>query len=321
MEVVTDELSTMLDDFVKSDATSLPLAGSGATWQRFATLADWASIDLSLGRLCEGHADAVAILAEAGRQPVPGTSYGVWASRNGATTFAERVNGGWILSGTKEFCSGSGVVDRALVTAVTGEGYLLFDIDVAEQVQSLVPGSWPAVGMARSASHTLQFGGRILREDQVVGDAEFYLERPGFWFGAAGVAACWFGGAVGLVNGLFSWINPEPDDLQLAGLGSIFSELETMRHALKSVALDIDGDPTDRIGKSQVRALVARQVVHNAALRVLQGATSVGGARPFCHDEGQSRRGADLFVYLSQHRGNADAQEIGRAFTKAHSWS
>ena len=234
-------------------------ARRGPTWHRFATLADWASVDLSLGRLCEGHSDALAILAEAGRHAVEGASYGVWASRSGAaTTFAERSGDGWVLSGAKEFCSGSGSIDRALVTAVTGEGYLLFDINVPDQVVSQVEGSWPAVGMARSESRTLHFGGPIIPDDAVVGGAEFYLERAGFWFGAVGVAACWFGGAVGLVNGLIDWINPEPDDLQLADLGAIFSELETMRYTLKSVARAIDDDPSDLAGQAQVRALAAR---------------------------------------------------------------
>ena len=42
----------------------LPLPGSGATWQRWAAFADIAGEDLSVVRLAEGHADAVAILAE-----------------------------------------------------------------------------------------------------------------------------------------------------------------------------------------------------------------------------------------------------------------
>ncbi len=322
MDMAIDETLDLLNAFVKTDGVTLPLPGAGMTWHRFATLADWSSVDLSLGRLCEGHSDAVAILAEAGRHAVEGASYGVWASRSGAaTTFAERSGDDWVLSGAKEFCSGSGSIDRALVTAVTGEGYLLFDISVPDQVVSQVEGSWPAVGMARSDSRTVHFGGPIIPDDAVVGGAEFYLERAGFWFGAVGVAACWFGGAVGLVNGLIDWINPEPDDLQLADLGAMFSELESMRYTLKSVARAIDDDPSDLAGQAQVRALAARRIVHDGALRVLQGVASVGGARPLCHDATQSRRAADLFAYLSQHHGNTDAREIGRIFTQSQPWS
>ena len=48
---------------VKSGRLNLPLPGSGRTRERWAALADLAGEDLSLARLAEGHADALAILA------------------------------------------------------------------------------------------------------------------------------------------------------------------------------------------------------------------------------------------------------------------
>ena len=51
---------------VESGRLELPLPGAGATRQRWAAFADLGGEDLSLGRLGEGHADAVAILAELG---------------------------------------------------------------------------------------------------------------------------------------------------------------------------------------------------------------------------------------------------------------
>ena len=51
---------------VESGRLDLPLPGSGATWERWAAFADLAGEDLSLARLGEGHADAIAILAEFG---------------------------------------------------------------------------------------------------------------------------------------------------------------------------------------------------------------------------------------------------------------
>ena len=46
----------------------LPLPGHGDTWERFSILASLGEEDLSLARLGEGHADALAIL----RSPVAG---------------------------------------------------------------------------------------------------------------------------------------------------------------------------------------------------------------------------------------------------------
>ena len=57
-------------DAVESGRLNLPLPGGGRTRERWAGLADLAGEDLSLARLAEGHADALAILAELG-EPAP----------------------------------------------------------------------------------------------------------------------------------------------------------------------------------------------------------------------------------------------------------
>jgi alkylation response protein AidB-like acyl-CoA dehydrogenase len=322
MEETVTPIQSQLKHFVEVKGVELPLPGAGDTWRRFTTLAEQASIDLSLARLCEGHADSLAILAEAGKKPVEGASYGVWASRSAtARTIAERVPGGWSLGGTKEFCSGTGIVERALIVAETSEGRMTFDVAVDEHVVEVVPDSWPSVGMAGSNSNTLRFGGPVVCEDEVVGPAEFYVDRPGFWFGAVGVAACWYGGAVGIVNDLMKSLSPQPNDFVLADLGDCVSALETMRGSLKCAAHAIDEDPDDEGGQARFRALVARQIVHHGALTVLERAASSGGARPLCLDESQSRRAADLFVYLSQHHGRTDAMELGRILTNSQPWS
>jgi alkylation response protein AidB-like acyl-CoA dehydrogenase len=203
---------------------------------------------------------------------------------------------------------------------MSAQGYLLFDISVADVVSASVEGSWPTIGMARSLSETLEFDG-TLRDDDVVGSADFYLARPGFWFGGAGVAACWFGGAVGLLNGIVPWISAEPRESVLVDLGGAVAAIETMSCVLTTAARAIDDDPTDQSGRARFRTLVVRRVVHDAATTVLEKMASAGGARALCHDEGQSRRAADLYVYLSQHHGNADSQEMGRIFLAAGSWN
>jgi hypothetical protein len=305
--------TTLFHEFVATDGADLPHPGSGQTWRRFSSFAHWASKDLSAGRLCEGHGDALSILSEAGVSPKDQATYGVWASRSAVGgTFAERVPGGWCLRGSKSFCSGSGIIERALVTADSKDGYLLFDIAVDEQVIEIVPNSWPAVGMADSKSEMLEFGGPVIADDHVVGRPEFYTRRPGFWFGAAGVAACWYGGAVGLVNSLTEGLGSQPNEHVMADVGEAVVALETMRQVLRFVADSIDEDPHDGGRHAHFLALVARQVAHDCAEKVLACVASAGGARPLCLDAEQARRAADLYVYLSQHHGRVDAAELGR---------
>ena len=301
----------------------LPFPGHGQTWERFETFASLAEEDLSLARLGEGHADALAILGESGRgDRHPGATYGVWAARSGTGgVTATPVAGGWRLTGHKPFCSGSGLLDRAIVTAEAPDGYRLFDIATCDAVIATAPDSWPAVGMAESSSETLSFGGPVLSADDAIGPPGFYMDRPGFWFGACGVAACWYGGARGLVDGVIATLTDEPGDLALAEIGKAASELQAMHDALESVAVAIDADAEDKGSRAQVRALIVRQIVHKACEAVLRLTAAAGGARPLCHDPAQARRAADLYVYLAQHHGGADAVRLGRLTMGGQRWS
>ena len=291
----------------------LPKPGSGGTATRFAALAEWAARDLSLARLVEGHVDALAILAEAGKEADAGAVYGVWAARpaTGGTTAARAAAGGWHLEGTKTFCSGSTRIDRALVTAECEDGYRLFDISVAESVKGVHAGSWPAVGMADSLSETLCFGGPPVPRSRAIGPPDFYLQRPGFWFGATGVAACWYGGARGLVRDLLESIGPHPSEPVLAELGHAMAHIDLMRRVIDASAREIDEDPRDRAGDAKRRSLVIRHAVHHAAQEVLVHAAAAGGAGPFCLHGDQARRVADLYVYLAQYHGPQDANVLG----------
>jgi hypothetical protein len=316
-------MRSTLHDVARNQGLSVPLPGAGRTPERFDVLSDCASADLSVGRLVEGHLDAVAILSEAG-QPVSDSdvTYGVWAARSssGGVTAVEESDG-WYLAGSKAFCSGSTLLDRALVTADTADGYRLFDIDIATQVVAVAPHSWPAVGMADSQSETLEFGGPAVPPARAIGGPGFYLERPGFWHGAIGVAACWYGGAAGLVTHLLRTVAPESGDAVLAELGHAVAHVGAMRRLIADAAEQIDADPTDKRQQARTDALTVRHAVHHGARAVLEHVAAAGGARPLCHDPAQARRAADLYVYLAQHHGPQDAVALGRAALSDPPWN
>ncbi len=307
---------------IVEDGTQLPLPGAGRTAERFDALGRWAGRDLSLGRLGEGHVDALAILSEAGNRAHAGAGYGVWAARarhNG--TAAVRGDDGWLLTGVKEFCSGAELLDRALVTADAPDGYRLFDVDLGSEGISVAEGSWRAVGLADSTSSTVGFSSVSVPDDHAVGEPAFYTARPGFWFGGAGVAACWFGGARALVEHVLVDIGSDAPDTTYADAGRAVASVRVMTEAIEQVARAIDADPTDREGRARYRTLAVREAVHTGCVAVLEHVASAGGARPLGHDRDQSRRAADLYVYLSQHHGGADAAALGRAAVDGNPWS
>ena len=111
--------------------TTMPLPGAGRTAERHARLMAIGRADLSLARLAEAHFDAIAILAEAGREAEPGALYGVWASEKPGQAVTLAGEGDELtLSGAKLFCSGAGIVDRSLLTV--GDGPQLVDVDVRD---------------------------------------------------------------------------------------------------------------------------------------------------------------------------------------------
>src|SRR5580704_77963 len=163
---------------VESGRLNLPLPGGGRTRERWAVLADLAGEDLSLGRLAEGHADALAILAELGvlADSPAGSRWGVWAAQPpGPRLMASRAHGGWRLDGTKQYCSGARSLTHALVTAVAPDGSRLFTVSTQSLVP--VPGSWPATGMAASDTLDVEFSDVPA---EPVGGPGGYTSRPGF---------------------------------------------------------------------------------------------------------------------------------------------
>jgi alkylation response protein AidB-like acyl-CoA dehydrogenase len=302
---------------VNGGQLDLPLPGHGRTRVRWAALAALAETDLSLARLGEGHADAIAILDELGAQGIGGPEgpaqhrWGVWAARPpGPSLAAQQRDGTWWLDGTKQYCSGARVCTHALVTADTADGVRLFAVRTSDDGVRPIPGTWPAVGMAGSDTLDVRFG-NVPAEP--VGAPGGYIARPGFGHGGCGVAACWYGGARGLARPLLAAARErDVGPHAYAHLGAIDIGLRTVSAALDQAADEIDDDPLDRKDTSARRTLRVRTLVESVAADVLTRVGHALGAGPLGHDAGHARRAADLMVYLRQHHAERDLEELGR---------
>jgi alkylation response protein AidB-like acyl-CoA dehydrogenase len=294
---------------VGSGRLDIPLPGSGRTGERWAVFADLAGEDLSLARLGEGHADALAILAELGG-PVPGSAsrWGVWAANPpGPNVTASRQAGTWLLRGTKQYCSGARICTHALVTAAADDGERLF----AVRTDDLQPctGTWPATGMAGSDTLDVGFPGVV---GDPVGPPRGYTNRPGFSHGGVGVAACWYGGARAVGRTLLSAASKRDIGPHgLAHLGAVDIGLRTAQSALAQAAAEIDADPADTRGQGPTRALRVRTLIEAVATEVMARTGRALGAGPLSHDETHSRAVADLTVYLRQHHADRDLARLG----------
>ncbi|MFD6417650.1 acyl-CoA dehydrogenase family protein [Streptomyces sp. NPDC060194] len=294
------------------DGAELPLPGSGHTRTRFAALQSLARADLSFARLAEGHADAVAILAElGGPAPGPGERWGVWAAQPPGASLDARPDaaGGWVLDGVKPYCSGAHSCTHALVTADTADGRRLFAVATGHAGYAPVEGTWRAVGMAGSDSPDVRFTGVPAR---AIGGVDAYLRRPGFTHGGVGVAACWLGGARGVADALLARARSrDPDPLTAAHLGAVDVALHAAQCALDAAADAIDAAPYDAGPPAELRAARVRALVADVCARVLDEVGRALGAGPLCHDAEHAQRVADLTVYIRQHHAERDLAALG----------
>jgi alkylation response protein AidB-like acyl-CoA dehydrogenase len=288
-------------------AEPVPLPGGGETADRHRRLFEVGREDLSVARLVEAHWDAVAILAEAGHDAERGALYGVWAAE--APDKVLRMEG-LVLSGKKPFCSGAGIVDRALVTVKEPEARLV-DVDLRGRDAAIYfdDGAWKTSALAETKTSLATFAAVAVKDADVIGEAEFYLRRPGFWHGACGPAACWAGGAAGLVQ----WaLKQTRDDAHTqAHLGAMSAAVWSMEAVLRVAGDEID-DAWDAIYNAQIRALRVRHLVEQGCTDVIRRLARAYGPHPLAMDEAIARRYQELDLYVRQCHAERDLEALGR---------
>jgi alkylation response protein AidB-like acyl-CoA dehydrogenase len=286
----------------------LPLPGAGQTLERWAVLTAVARVNLTVARVVEAHTDALAIVAEAGQTAPPGATWGVFAAESPDVRLEAAVDDGAVtLSGTKPWCSLGAELDRALVTAHVGPQRQLFQVDLRQPTVHAHPATgWVARGLRTVVSVPVEFD-RAAAEP--VGAPGWYLQRRGFAWGGIGVAACWYGGAVGLADSLARVAARRTGDLNALHVGTADVALHAARCALRDAAAAIDADDAD---DPELVALRVRSVVADAVERVLHQAGHALGPAPLAFDAGHAARVADLGLYVRQHHGERDLVELGR---------
>lgn len=310
----------------------LPLPGRGGTAQRWRVLAELAADDLDVARLAEAHLDALAIQQElpepatADPPAPPGQRWAVWAAEppNGRVGAEQGSDGGWRLTGIKRWCSGAHACTHALVTAHATDGGRLFAVDLSDGGVRPGSGGWKGPGMAGSGTEDVEFAAAPA---MAVGAPRAYLNRVGFWYGAIGVAACWYGGAVAVGRPLWEAARGGAlDPHAQAHLGAIDSVLAGAAAMLRAAAAEADraGDPAAgddaSVQRWQRHALRVRAVVEAAATTTIERVGRALGPRPLATDAAHSRRVVDLAVYLRQSHAERDLAVLGNLAAGADRW-
>jgi hypothetical protein len=297
---------------------TMPLPGGGETSARHRRLMEIGRQDLSLARLAEAHWDAVAILAEAGRAPESGVLYGVWASEIPDQPLTlDTCGNNHAISGKKFFCSGAGIVDRALTTIGQTEQRLI-DIDLRTTGSSVLfdDSNWKTSAFQETRTATATFAATPVSERDFIGDQGWYLSRTGFWHGACGPAACWAGGAAALVDWALQQKRDDPHTL--AHLAAMRSSEWALKAYLDSAGAEIDANPEDS-GLAKSRALTLRHLVEQECTEVIRRLPRAYGPQPLAMNEEISRRYHELDLYLRQSHAERDLEVLGRELVSRRS--
>lgn len=268
---------------------------------------------LALGRLYEGHVNALQLVAAYGdaaqrdrlfTDARAGHLFGVWATEppeNGLAVTG--VEGDGRLEGVKIFASGAGYVTRALVTARREgvEGTLILVVPLERGIRADLA-SWQAQGMRASATGTVDFTGLPIRADDVIGAPDVYFCQPSFSGGAWRFAAVQLGGIEAVFDAWRAHLTRTgrgSDPHQLARLGEGALALEGARNWVKRGAETFSDAilPPERM----IACInLVRLAVERAGLDVLQLAQRSVGLQGFLRGHPLERLSRDLATYLRQ---------------------
>jgi alkylation response protein AidB-like acyl-CoA dehydrogenase len=293
------------------DFRSLPFPGRGQTAHRLHSLRELGRTDLSIARLIEAHTDAVAILAEAGAGPgaAAGSLYGVWASDGPSSQLAATIDGGgWKLTGIKQYCSGASLVTDALVTAHDNRALRTFSVSMRSHGICTQPSQWASAAMADTDTSSVSFDSVQVPGEACLREPNWYLERPGFWHGALGPAACWAGGALSLVDAARDQNPRNPHGR--AHLGAMEALAWNLEKLLDCAGAEIDEDPDDTRHRARRRALMARHLIERSATEILDRFGRAMGPQLLAFDEQVARQYAALSLYIRQCHAERDLERI-----------
>ena len=169
------------------------------------TLAAIGGADLALGRVFEGHVNALILIASFGtreqlrraaKDAQAGLLFGVWNTGDGPAMRLEEAAGALRLRGCKGFATGAAFVQRPIVTAECAgpnSGWQMtlprMESSAAASAVRIDRSSWQPLGMERSESYTIDLTEVPLVADDLIGGSGDFYRDPLFRGGAIRFAA------------------------------------------------------------------------------------------------------------------------------------
>lgn len=269
--------------------------------------------DLPLGRLFEGHVDAMQIVSRYGgaeqRERLRGAVLGVWNADLPGDPLrldGERMAGG------KSFASGAGILSHALVSVDADGGRQLLLLDLDRAPPAIDRTFWRVVGMQRSETHQVRWADHVIEPGDRVGQPGDYVREPWFSGGALRFAAVQAGGIAGLVDATRDHLvaTGRADDPHQAGrLARLYALGMAAADAVRRAADGWFGEEAARLPLVSA----ARAAVYAAGGEAILVAQEAVGVSAMFVDHPMAAKITDLSVYLRQPGPDAQRMQVGAA--------
>jgi len=270
------------------------------------------SHDLSLGRVFEGHVNALLLINNFGSEhqkahyfaeALEGKLFGIWNSElpSEALKFAPH-NQGYLLEGAKIFCSGANNVVRPIVTAQGEDGnqMIILHLDDYNLIEDYK--FWQPFGMKASVSCRFNLEGQSFSENQLLGNSYDYVQEPDFSGGAARFAAVQLGGAHAAVKATIAHLKKlqrtEASE-QITRVAKLTVLLETGDLWLKQAGAALDNRSNDSAFCVHYSNMF-RSVIRDICEEVLKTCEMSVGLQGMMKPHDLERIHRDLTVYLKQ---------------------
>lgn len=303
----------------------------GTTLPLLDVLAQCGRGNLAVGRLYEGHVNALHLLhhfgsasqraAAAADVRERGMLFGVWNTEAAdGVRITPLADGMYRLAGAKTFASGAGHLTRPFVNgALPDGGWQMCLVPMERATTRIDPSSWHPLGMRASASYRIAFDDVELGSDALIGVPGDYYRQPWFSGGAIRFAAVQLGGAMALLNATRTYLRAldrTGDPYQRTRVGEMAIAVESGALWLRGAAALADRSPfVGGTGDAETFVAyvnMARTAIERICLDTMRLAEQTVGARGLLPPHPFERIIRDLTLYLRQPAPDAALASAGR---------
>lgn len=305
--------------------------GSHATLLRLLAIVGGA--DLALGRIYEGHVNALLLVDRYGSAAQKeelaencrdGKLAGVWNTGAPVKLHLHPHGERFRYEGAKTFATGAAFVQRPIVTAeIPHRGWQMTMPHMDTLGASIDRSFWHPLGMESSESFGVDFTGCLITADELIGNPGDFYRDPMFYGGAIRFAAVQAGAVLRLHSLFAQWMEEDKraeNPYQLTRLGEIaISAQEAVLWIEKAAAVAEESfyrEEPEPIERMLECADMTRVAIERIGTSVMQRVVAGVGAHGLLQPHRFERIVRDLTMYLRQPAADYTLATVGRRAIK-----